>query len=54
MMPDEDTLNSVLQPIIDPWYNSLENPKKAQEQVLRELITEYAKTDYGKNPDMEL
>jgi hypothetical protein len=49
MMPDEDSLNSILQPIIGPWYESLENPKKAQEQVLGELIKEYAKTDYGKS-----
>ena len=48
-MPDEDTLNSILQPIIGPWYESLKNPQKAQEQVLGELIKEYAKTDYGKS-----
>jgi hypothetical protein len=49
MMPDEDALNSILRPIIGPWYESLENPQKAQEQVLGELVREYAKTDYGKN-----
>jgi hypothetical protein len=49
MMPNEDSLNSILQPIIGPWYESLENPQKAQEQVLVELIREYAKTDYGKS-----
>jgi hypothetical protein len=49
MMPDEDALNSILQPIVGPWYESLENPQKAQEQVLGELIKEYAKTDYGKS-----
>jgi hypothetical protein len=49
MMPDEDALNSILRPIIGPWYESLENPQKAQEQILGELVREYAKTDYGKN-----
>ena len=49
MMPDEDSLNSILRPIIGPWYESLENPQKAQEQVVGELIKEYAKTDYGKS-----
>jgi len=49
MMPDEDSLNSILHPIIGPWYESLENPQKAQVQVLGELIKEYAKTDYGKS-----
>jgi hypothetical protein len=49
MMPDEDTINSILQPIVGPWYESLENPQKAQEHVLGELVREYAKTDYGKS-----
>jgi hypothetical protein len=43
MMPNEDVLNSILQPIIGPWYESLENPQKAQEQVLGELLKKYAK-----------
>lgn len=47
MMPDEDSLNSILQPIIGPWYKSLENPQKAQEQVLYDLLKKYAITDYG-------
>jgi len=49
MMPNEDVLNSILQPIIGPWYESLKNPQKAQEQVLGELIKDYAKTDYAKS-----
>ena len=49
MMPDEDALNSILQPIIGPWYESLENPQKAQEQVLGELLEKYSETDYGKS-----
>jgi len=56
MMPDEDTINSILQPIISPWYKSLENPQKAQEQVLGELLKKYAETDYGKShsaPEIE-
>jgi len=49
MMPDEDAINSILQPIIGPWYESLETPQKAQEQVLFDLLKKYAITDYGKN-----
>jgi hypothetical protein len=49
MMPDEAALNSILQPIIGPWYESLENPQKAQEQVLGELLEKYSETDYGKS-----
>jgi hypothetical protein len=47
MMPDEDTITSILQPIIGPWYESLENPQKAQERVLHDLLGKYALTDYG-------
>jgi hypothetical protein len=47
MMPDEDSLNSILQPIIGPWYESLENPQKAQEKVLYDLLKKYSITDYG-------
>jgi hypothetical protein len=49
MMPDEYALNSLLQPIIGPWYASLENPQRSQEQVLGELLKKYAETDYGKS-----
>lgn len=49
MLPDESTINSILQPIISPWYDSLKNPIKAQNQVLDNLLIEYAKTDFGKN-----
>jgi hypothetical protein len=49
MMPNEDAINTILQPIIGPWYESLENPQKAQEQILSELLKKYAHTDYGKS-----
>ena len=39
----------LLQTIISPWYESLENPKKAQEKKLNELVKLYSKTEYGKN-----
>jgi hypothetical protein len=47
MLPEEDNINTILKPFIASWYESLENPKKAQEQVLSDLITKYALTDYG-------
>lgn len=47
-MPNEEVFNSILQPIIGPWYESLENPQTAQEQVLNELLKKYADTNYGK------
>jgi len=37
------------QPIVGAWYESLKNPKEAQEQILANLLKEYEKTGYGKN-----
>jgi hypothetical protein len=47
MLPEEDAINSILQSIVGPWYESLENPQKAQEQILCDLLKKYAITDYG-------
>ncbi len=47
MLPEEDSINTILKPFIGPWYESLENPQKAQEQLLTDLISKYALTDYG-------
>ena len=41
--------SSVLQTFVGPWYKSLENPQKAQEQALQELLKGYAQTDYGQS-----
>lgn len=49
MMLEEDALNNILQPIIGPWYESLENPQKAQERVLGELLKKYSETEYGRS-----
>ncbi len=40
MLPDEDSINSILRPYIQPWYDSIEDPQKAQEQVLADLVAE--------------
>ncbi len=32
-----------------PWFDSLDNPARAQEKLLRHLLLMYGKTDYGKN-----
>jgi hypothetical protein len=47
MLPDEDSINSILRPYVQPWYDSVENPKKSQEQVFADLIRKYADTEYG-------
>ena len=47
MMPENEAVNSVLKPIIGPWYEALENPEKAQQQILYDLLKKYETTDYG-------
>jgi len=49
MLPNPESINSILQPFIQPWYDSIENPQKAQEQVLSELVEKYASTEYGES-----
>jgi hypothetical protein len=49
MMPNNEAVNSILQPIIGPWYESLENPQSAQRQVLLDLLKKYSTTDYGQS-----
>ena len=47
MIPNKDTIKSILNPIIRPWYDSIKNPKEAQEQVFNNLLKNYAKTCSG-------
>ena len=49
MLPENEDIdvNAILKPIIGPWYESLQNPAKAQEQILYELLKKYGTTDYG-------
>ncbi len=47
MLPDEESINSILRPYIQPWYDSIENPRKAQEMVLADLVQRYGDSEYG-------
>jgi hypothetical protein len=47
MLPDQDAINSILSPYVQPWYDSIADPQKAQEQVLSDLLPRYGQTDYG-------
>jgi hypothetical protein len=49
MLSNNEAVNSILQPIIGSWYESLKNPLAAQQQILSELTQKYAATDYGKS-----
>ena len=47
MLPEDENIRSILKPIIGPWYESLVDPQKAQEQVLCDLLRKYGTTNYG-------
>ncbi len=42
-----------LQAFVNPWYQSLQNPLKAQNQALQDLIEHYKKTEYGKQHSID-
>jgi hypothetical protein len=48
MMANQDSINNILKPFIQPWYDSLDDPAKAQEKVLVDLLSKYCTTEYGK------
>lgn len=39
--------SGIFAPLVEPWYQSLKNPGRSQEELLEVLLKEYAKTDYG-------
>jgi len=47
MLPEDESIRAILEPIIGPWYKSLENPAQAQEMVLYDLLKKYGTTEYG-------
>ena len=49
MTPENDYVDasSILKSFVGPWYKSLENPAKAQETTLLDLLKKYSTTDYG-------
>jgi hypothetical protein len=51
MLPENDYIdvNTILTSFVGPWYKSLENPAKAQESTLFDLLKKYETTDYGRN-----
>ena len=48
MFPKND-FSDVLRSLVTPWYDSLKDPQKSQENVLSDLMKGYAKTRYGKS-----
>ena len=46
-MSGSNANSSIFAPLVEPWYQSLKNPGRSQEELLAVLLKEYAKTDYG-------
>ena len=47
MIIDAESGPLLLQGFLQPWYASLEDPPKAQQNVLHKLLLDYARTRYG-------
>jgi len=49
MQPNDDYIDAstILKSFVRPWYESLEDPAKAQETLLLNLLKSYDATDYG-------
>ena len=45
-MADTDP-RAMLSALLQPWYDALDDPAKAQQEVLHRLLEGYAQTDYG-------
>ena len=35
-------------PMLEPWFQAIENPNQAQEKILPKLLEAYRQTQYGK------
>ncbi len=44
---DPQRVSEMLRGLLQPWYDAVDDPAKAQEQVLHRLLASYAQTDYG-------
>ena len=44
---DLQTGAQMLQAMLQPWHAAVENPAKAQQEVLHSLLSDYARTTYG-------
>ena len=45
--------SNALQAFLDPWFQSIANPRQAQEQALARLLKSYAQTQYGREFDAD-
>ncbi len=50
---DPETGAQLLKAFLEPWQKAMADPAKAQEEVLHNLLSDYAKTEYGKQHGAE-
>lgn len=44
---DPQAASQLLNQLLQPWFEALEDPERAQQQVLERLLKDYAQTEYG-------
>jgi len=49
MKIDPQAGKQMLQTLLQPWFTAVDNPPKAQEQLLHRLLLDYARTKYGRD-----
>jgi hypothetical protein len=47
MNMDPETAAQILEGFLQPWHTAIQDPERAQEGVLHNLLTDYCKTGYG-------
>ncbi len=52
-MSAENPIAPILQAFLQPWHTALSDPAAAQKRVLQELLTIYARTEYGRQHGVE-
>jgi hypothetical protein len=44
---DPQSVSGMLHGLLQPWYDAVDDPTRAQDEVLHRLLRSYAQTDYG-------
>lgn len=53
MQPDPQAAAAMLQALLQPWHQSMQDPASVQDGVLRSLVQQYARTEYGSQHSAE-
>ncbi len=53
MSAEENPIAPMLRAFVQPWHDAIDNPPAAQERLLKNLLSIYAKTEYGQQHGAE-